>query len=110
MPFRSLAATSLLFLGLAGGLAKPALAQHVVTDNEAGKLTFDALTATPAPVFHRATYRPVSRHFTYQPAAVRSRGVVTAGAVHEASWRRAVSRSSAATLAHVAHHGRARRG
>ena len=32
----------------------PAFAQHVVTDTEAGKLTFDALTATPRPI-----YRPI---------------------------------------------------
>ena len=34
--------------------AVPALAQHVVTDVEAGKLTFDALTATPRPVYRPA--------------------------------------------------------
>ena len=32
----------------------PARAQHVVTDIEAGKLTLDALTATPRPI-----YRPI---------------------------------------------------
>lgn len=42
-------------LGCALLIAAPAaFAQHVVTDVEAGKLTFDALTATPRPV-----YRPV---------------------------------------------------
>jgi hypothetical protein len=36
-------------------LAAPAArAEHVVTDMEAGKLTFDALTATPRPI-----YRPI---------------------------------------------------
>jgi len=34
--------------------APPACAQHVVTNTEAGKLTFDALTATPRPI-----YRPI---------------------------------------------------
>ena len=37
--------------------ATPALAQHVVTDYEAGKLTLDALTATPIPVVHHVYYR-----------------------------------------------------
>ena len=44
----------------AAGVA-PARAQHLVTDNEAGKLTLDALTATPAPVYrpvYRALHRP----------------------------------------------------
>ncbi len=36
--------------------ATPALAQHVVTDYEAGKLTLDALTATPIPVVHHIIY------------------------------------------------------
>ncbi len=34
--------------------APAARAQHVVTDSEAGKLTLDALTATPRPL-----YRPI---------------------------------------------------
>ena len=42
-------------LGCALLLTAPAaFAQHVVTDMEAGKLTLDALTATPRPV-----YRPI---------------------------------------------------
>ena len=43
--------------------APQAFAQHVVTDNEAGKLTLDALTAAPRPVYRtvmatRRAHRP----------------------------------------------------
>ena len=47
------------FLGcgvLLAAAAPQARAQHLVTDNEAAKLTLDALTATPRPV-----YRPIYR-------------------------------------------------
>ncbi len=45
-----------LLAALLGGaaLTSQAYAQHVVTDAEASKLTFDSLTATPRPI-----YRPV---------------------------------------------------
>ncbi len=45
-----------LITALLGCVALPAqaYAQHVVTDAEAAKLTFDSLTATPRPI-----YRPV---------------------------------------------------
>ena len=52
-----------LLLGLASVLpvsAVPAFAQHVVTEDEAAKLTFEALTAPPRPVYRpviRASYR-----------------------------------------------------
>jgi hypothetical protein len=42
--------------------SSPALAQHVVTDVEAGKLTFDALTATPRPIYRQIMdYRRIRR-------------------------------------------------
>lgn len=55
MALRTLILTAALGCGLSCtlGLAV-ARAQHVVTDMEAGKLTLDALTATP-----RVIYRPI---------------------------------------------------
>ena len=57
------------FLTLAGGMtmAPAAFAQHVVTENEAGKLTLDALTATPRPVIRHVSYRPAYRS-AYRPS------------------------------------------
>ncbi len=71
------------------------MAQHVVTDNEAGKLTLDALTATPAPVYRRVVaYRSVRNawaHPAWTRAAwaepVRGRSV---RAIRLASYSRAV--------------------
>ncbi|WP_428376720.1 hypothetical protein [Lichenicoccus sp.] len=45
---------------LSGPGERPAAAQHVVTDSEASKLTLDALTAAPRPVY-RSIYRPIYR-------------------------------------------------
>lgn len=86
MAIRAAAARSLLaaFLTVSAVpvVASSAFAQHVVTDDEAGKLTLDALTATPRLFVHRVVYRPthaswaqVSRYRSFQ-------------AVHEASFRR----------------------
>ena len=61
----------LLVAGLAAGLLAGAgavgvaQAQHVVTEQEAGKLSFDALTASPARSYvHQAQYY---RHRRYPP-------------------------------------------
>jgi hypothetical protein len=83
---RSAFARILLVCVLAGGVATPALAQHVVTDNEAGKLTLDALTATPAPVFHRAVYRPT--HYAYARVAYGRHAMVgyRQAAVRTVAW------------------------
>ena len=78
-------------LGLA---ATPALAQHVVTDGEAGKLTLDALTATPVPVMHRIVFH-ASRYQTVR-------------AVQAASYRRGSIRAS--TMSHLGSSHRRRRG
>ena len=64
----------LMVAGLAAGLLAGAgavgvaQAQHVVTEQEAGKLSFDALTASPARAYvHQAQYyrhrRPPPRRF-----------------------------------------------
>ena len=66
------AATAALALGLMGGAAvvSSASAQHVVTESEAGKLSFDALTAAPArsyvhevQYYHRRPY--YHRHYRH---------------------------------------------
>ncbi len=105
MSFRAVAARSLLFFALAGGVATPAFAQHVVTDDEAGKLTLDALTATPAPV-HRVSYRALSRRSVYLPAAARVR-MGSRSAVHTVSFRHAAHTPAGKS---GAHHGKGRRG
>ncbi len=51
-----------------GVFAAEARAQHVLTDTEAGKLTFDALTAEPV---YRPIYRPQYRPIYRQIMAVR---------------------------------------
>ena len=75
MAIRAVVARSLFacFLTIAAGsaLAPAAMAQHVVTDNEAGKLTLDALTATPMPVVrHVIAYRTARN--SWAPARGRS--------------------------------------
>ncbi len=61
MSLRSIAICALLGIGVVSGLSTfPAKAQHVVTDYEARKLTLDALTAVPRPVY-RPVFRPVVR-------------------------------------------------
>lgn len=114
MTFRAILARTLLVFSLAAGIGMavtPAHAQHVVTDDEAGKLTLDALTATPAPIVHRVSYRTLSRRSTYLPAAARVRMGGTRRAVREASWHRAVRLPAAshATI-HAIAHRRTRRG
>ncbi len=69
------AATAGLALGLMGGAAivSSASAQHVVTESEAGKLSFDALTAEPAGSYvhevqyyrHRYYHRRFHRYHRY---------------------------------------------
>ena len=56
----SFVAALFCYVALPACLASNAHAQHVVTDTEAGKLTLDALTATPQPVI-RPVFRPVYR-------------------------------------------------
>lgn len=63
-------------------ISASAFAQHVVTDGEAGKLTLDALTATPRAFVHRVVYRPTRGGWAQEN---RYRSV---HAVHEASYRR----------------------
>ena len=61
------ATAAALALGLMAGVATvtTASAQHVVTESEAGKLSFDALTASPARAYvHQAQYY---RHRRYVP-------------------------------------------
>ena len=87
MAIRASLAKTLLAAGLAPMLAlgaTPSLAQHVVTDYEAGKLTLDALTATPIPVVHHIVYRAQR----YQ----------TVRAVEAASFRRGIH---ASTMRHL---------
>jgi hypothetical protein len=53
------AAAAVVGLGLLAGTAalNTASAEHVVTESEAGKLSFDALTAAPARAYvHQAQY------------------------------------------------------
>ena len=90
MAIRAAFATTLVAAALGWG-ATPALAQHVVTDYEAGKLTLDALTATP--VVHHILYR-MPRYGTVR-------------AVHAASYRHAVR---AAAMSHPGTTHRRRRG
>ena len=53
----------------------PAFAQHVVTDMEAGKLTFDALTATPRPIYRPiVAFRHVHRGAYISRVSYRHRG------------------------------------
>ncbi len=96
---RATIAKTLLAAGLIASLgagATPALAQHVVTDYEAGKLTLDALTATPIPVVHHIVYR-TSRYEAGRYQTVR--------AVQTASFRHSVR---ASTMSHLgsSHHRR----
>ena len=91
MTIRSVAARTLFgcFLAAAAGsAAAPAFAQHVVTDDEASKLTLDALTAAPrVVVVHRVAYRPV--RMNWSEGWVRNRGRYrSAGFAHDAGFRR----------------------
>lgn len=62
--------------------AAPAFAQHVVTNVEAGKLTFDALTATPRPV-----YRPIMAVRRLHRSGGISRVVYRRRSGSHSSWR-----------------------
>lgn len=90
---RIAAATTVLTMLLGAPVAQ---AQHVVTEGEAGKLTLEALTATPPPP------RPVYRAY-YRPAM--SVRYVHGRAVH-ARYAEAVSYRPARHVAHAAHHRR----
>ncbi len=72
----------------------PALAQHVVTDGEASKLTLDALTAAPRVIVHRAMYRPVRMSWLQGWNRERGHGR-SAGLLHEASFRRGFAHEAA---------------
>ncbi len=87
------------FLTAAAGsaVAAPAFAQHVVTDGEAGKLTLDALTATPRPVFRRVVYRPARS--SWMQSRSRSMSIV-----HLASFHHSVREAST-----MSHYGISRR-
>jgi len=72
------------------GLAAPAFAQHVVTDNEAAKLTLEALTAPPPrPVVHHVVLASRFRHGSSR------HGRTTVVAVRNASYRHLVHTASA---------------
>lgn len=75
----------LLTVAAAPAVTSSAFAQHVVTDDEAGKLTLDALTATPRAFVHRVVYRP-SRGGWAQATGYRS-----VHAVRDVSYRRFTS-------------------
>ena len=62
---RPASAAALAMALLAGAAAvSTASAQHVVTESEAGKLSFDALTAAPAHAYvHQAQYYRHRRYF-----------------------------------------------
>lgn len=72
---RFLAAAGIAMAALGGAAMRPAQAQHVVTESEAGKLSFDALTAAPAHRYvreaqyyhHRRYLPPPRRHHHYPP-------------------------------------------
>ena len=81
MAIRAALATT-LFAAVGLGVT-PALAQHVVTDYEAGKLTLDALTATPVAVHHVIYHMP-----RYETVRV----------VHAASFRHGIR---ASTMRHL---------
>ncbi len=118
MTIRSVVAKSLLscFVVAAIGSATPAFAQHVVTDDEAGKLTLDALTATPRVFVHRAAYRPLRMSWSdgwSRRGHARSVGIVHEasfhrGFLHEASYRRGVA--SGGIVAHLRAGSHRRRG
>ena len=70
------AAAAVLGLGLLAGTAalSTASAEHVVTESEAGRLSYDALTAAPARAYvqqaqyyrHRRPYHHHHRHRFYR--------------------------------------------
>lgn len=83
-----------LTVATAAAVAPAAMAQHVVTDNEAGKLTFDALTATPQPIVHRVMWRPLRSAWSEQ---IRQRSV---HGFHTVAFRREVREPIHFALSH----------
>ncbi|QDH14479.1 hypothetical protein E3E12_07240 [Formicincola oecophyllae] len=78
-------------------LAKPAHADRIISDYEASKLTFSALTATP----HRA-HRHVALHMAgFHRSAGHAHG---AARLRTVSYHRASSHAHASHAAHAAHH------
>ncbi|MGI4746156.1 MAG: hypothetical protein ACRYGI_16570 [Janthinobacterium lividum] len=110
MAIRTIVARSLsaCLLTLAvGSIAAPqAMAQHMVTDGEAGKLTLDSLTATPAPVYRRviAYHTPRASRSNWSSAV---RGGTVRG-VHSVVYHHAYRQPVLATSHHVASHRRVR--
>lgn len=100
MAIRTIVARSLFtcFLTLAiGSIAAPhAMAQHVVTDSEAGRLTLDSLTATPAPVYRHVVAYRMSR--SNRSTAMRGQ---TVRGLEDVVYRRAYRRPVAATSRHT---------
>lgn len=87
-----------------GSIAAPrAMAQHMVTDGEAGKLTLDSLTATPAPVYRHV----VAYHAPRSSWSSSARGRTVRG-VHSVIYRRAYRQPAMATSHHVATRRRVR--
>ncbi len=85
MSLRSIAVCAVLGIAvLSGPCLRPAAAQHVVTDSEASKLTLDALTAAPRPIY-RPMYRPMYRQ-AMAMRRIRSAGGIS-HAVHAAAYR-----------------------
>ncbi len=80
--FRRLVLMGTLASGLAGMIPIAAYAQHVVTEDEAAKLTLEALTAAPP----RPVYRPIYRAY-YRPAFLRYGRAHGWHAVTRASYR-----------------------
>ncbi|MCQ8276888.1 hypothetical protein NFI95_00290 [Acetobacteraceae bacterium KSS8] len=97
----------MIFSVLAGGAATPALAQHVVTDDEASKLTLDALTATPAPVVRHVVYHAPSRHSAHYSRTAQAHASSHA-VVRNVAYKRLVHVSPAGKSGD--HHGKRRRG
>ena len=116
MTIRSVVAKSLLscFMVAAIGSATPAFAQHVVTDDEAGKLTLDALTAAPRVFVHRVAYRPMrmswsdgwNRHGRSRSVGAVHEASFHRGFLHEASFRRAVAATGSVHLRAGSHRRR----
>lgn len=103
MAIRTIVARSLFacLLTLAvGSIAAPqAMAQHVVTDSEAGKLTLDSLTATPAPVYrHMVAYRMPRSNWSTAARGRTVRGVQDV--VYRRAYRRPIASSSRYAVSH----------
>lgn len=94
MQGRAFKAGALLVAATAMLAGVQARAQHVVTEEEAGKLTLEALTAAPRPVYHsyRSLTRPaMAMRYAYGHRAG-SRHVVAAAYHHVAHGHATTSR------------------